>query len=103
MLIQFFDQHRLRYSSNNRINELAVFEQQQARNRADVELHRYLRIRINVHFADFDSTFVLLGELCHDRRDDLTWSAPRRPEIQPGPAPDEIRCGGVVVLFRQLE
>src|SRR5215212_1223089 len=70
--------------SDHLIHELSVFEKQDRRNRANVELRRRLDVRIHVHLRDLRLALVLGGELIENGSNHAAGRAPGRPEIHHG-------------------
>ena len=71
----------LRLHADNLIDKLAVFENQEIRNAANIELRGGARILIDVQLRDFVSTAGFRRKLIQDGRDHPAWSTPLSPRI----------------------
>src|SRR5437867_2151977 len=73
---------RLRHGADHGVHVAAVLEEHQRGNRAYVEPHRHLLIRVHVHLRDLEALGAELpGELVEHRRDDPARAAPLGPEF----------------------
>lgn len=73
--------YMLRLRADNLIDELAVFEDQERRDAANVELRGGARILVNIQFRDLVSTIRFGSQLIENRREHATWSTPFGPRI----------------------
>src|SRR5258707_10006736 len=69
------------HCADDLLDDLPSFEYHQCRDTPDPVLHRNTRVRIDVHFHDFELPIVFRGDLLDDGSDHLTWTAPDRPKI----------------------
>src|SRR5688500_7475291 len=83
---------------DDRVHVLAVLEEQQRGDRADVEAHRGLLVLIHVHLGHSHPALVAGGELLQDRRDGAAGTAPFGPEIHDRKAAALLHLGREVVV-----
>lgn len=81
MLLNLPLQESLRNRAHDRVHDLPVLEEQDARNRTDVETRGGLLIRVDIQLADLQLAFILARQLFYDRRDHPAWATPGRPEV----------------------
>src|SRR4051794_8354013 len=63
VLLELRLDHGLRHRADDLIDDLAVLEEQQHRNRADIETRSRLDVRVHIHLRDLDPSLVLYREL----------------------------------------
>src|SRR5688572_20538576 len=75
------NQRRLGHGTHDRVHMPAIAEEEDARDRADVEPHGGLLVRVDVELGDAKPAAVLGRELLEHRGDRLAGTAPGRPEV----------------------
>src|SRR5437868_7906307 len=63
------------------VADLSVFENEQRRDRTNVEFEREVLVLVDVHLADGKATVFLTRDLIDQRRDQFARAAPFRPKI----------------------
>src|SRR5207244_3901646 len=71
----------LRHHADRAVDEFAVFEHHQGRDRSHAELLRHLGVVVDVHLGDDRLPRVIRRELFHHRTDHPAGAAPGRPEV----------------------
>src|SRR5687768_12701909 len=84
VLLDLAIEQRLRHRADDRVDVLAVLEEQNARNGADAVLRCDVLIRIDVELGDLHAAGILTSELFDDGCHHATRSAPRGPEVHDG-------------------
>src|SRR5262249_2012110 len=74
-------QAALGLDADKAIDDLATFEDHQRRNAVDAVIHGHVRVVVDVHFADFERTFVLFVESFDNRSNHAAGTATRSPKI----------------------
>src|SRR5689334_14499536 len=72
---------RLRMRADDLVDDLSALEEQEHRDRADVEARGRLAVRIDVELRDLHLPRIFLRELVERRRDLAARSAPGGPEV----------------------
>src|SRR3569623_2038298 len=67
--------------AEDRVDHLAVLEEQHERDRANIEANRRLLIRVDIHLRHLHLAGVLLRQIVEHRTDHPTGTAPGCPEI----------------------
>src|SRR5688500_4612609 len=81
VLLELGLQRRLLHGADHLVDELAVLEEQDRRNRPHVEARRRLDVAVDIELRDLRFPRVLGRELVDDRRDHAAGAAPGRPEV----------------------
>src|SRR5713226_4701463 len=81
MLLDLLVERGLRIGPDERVHVTAVPEEKNTRNRANVEAHAGLLVRIDVDLRDLDLPRVLTRQLLEDGGDGVTGAAPGGPKI----------------------
>src|SRR6478672_4542911 len=84
VLLELLRQRRLAHEADHLIDELAVLEEENCRNRPDVELRRGLDVHVDIDLGDLGLALILDGQLVQHRRDHAARGAPGGPEVHDG-------------------
>jgi len=74
-------ERRLRLCTDHAVDGLAIAEEYQGGDGTGIESTRALRIVVDVHLDDLDTSGVARGQLLQHRGDHATRPAPGRPEV----------------------
>src|SRR5437868_12987375 len=84
VLLELLRERGLADKPDHLIDELPILEEQDRRNRSDVELGGRLDVEIDVDLGNFRLAFVFDGELVENGGHHAAWCAPGRPKIDDG-------------------
>src|SRR5215831_8534510 len=76
-----FDEVRFRYSADNLLRDLTIFEQNKVGNTTYTVLCWRPRVVVHIHFDNLEFPCVFTGKLINNRSDRATRATPRRPKV----------------------